>query len=106
MAKRSYTRLKQDRRREILETEIENLEVQLWARERDREKWTALDTDKLRASEIDDRIQAEAIEQRKRELARAEYEIELLELALANALTEMESLTPKGKAGSADATPA
>lgn len=89
--------VKVERRREIVTQELENLEVQLWQRERDRAKWTELDPSNLRAATVDGRIVHEAENQRRTELARAEYDIELLEIALRNAEEEMKRLGPKAE---------
>lgn len=89
--------VKVERRREIVQTELENLEVQLWSRERDRAKWSALDPDRLRAATIDDRITEQARQSRQQELARCEYDIELLEIALRNAEEEMRRIGPKAE---------
>jgi len=98
MAKRQFTRLKADRRREILESEIENLEVQQWARERDRAKWTKINPEGMRAVELDDRLLQQIQQERSQNLAKCEYDLELLEIAIQNAEEELSSLGPKGQA--------
>lgn len=89
--------VKVERRREIVTQELENLETQLWARERDRAKWEGMDPESLKARAIDGRVVEQARQQRQQELARASYDIELLEIALANAEAEMDRIGPKAE---------
>lgn len=91
-----YKHLKAEQQREMLRNELNNLETQHWARNRDKAKWLAIDPDNLRASAVDARIAEAAKAERTAELARCEYDLEKLEGAIANAEAELAALGPKG----------
>lgn len=98
MSKRTFKHLGVDKRRKVLEEECERLELQIWALERDIGKWKQVHPESLRAREIDDQVVGEAAHQKKLELAKAEYNLELAEMALADAESALEDLSPKAVA--------